>query len=216
MIAQRRIVVSTFVLATAIIGACSKPAPAPTPTPTAAPAIDSAAIRDSIERARLARLRQDSINQAESSRRRRQQQIDDSIANARTMAEAAERDAAAMRSTITTLVNYDFDKAELRADTKAALDQKIPILMANPALAIRVAGHTDSRGSGEYNLQLGQRRAAAARDYLTARGVASSRIELVSYGEDRPLCQGQDESCWSQNRRAEFEITAGGSPLKKP
>ena len=215
MVAQRRTVVTTFVIATAIIAACSKPAPPPTPTP-ATPAVDSSAIRDSIERARLARLRQDSINQAEAARRRRQQQIDDSLANARAMAEAAERDAAAMRSTITTVVNYDFDKAELRADTKAALDQKIPILMANPALTIRVAGHTDSRGSGEYNLQLGQRRAAAARDYLTARGVAASRIELVSYGEERPLCQTQDENCWMQNRRAEFEITAGGSPLKKP
>jgi peptidoglycan-associated lipoprotein len=214
MVAQRRVVVSTFVLATAIIAACSKPAPPPTPTPT--PAVDSSAIRDSIERARLARLRQDSINQAESARRRRQQQVDDSLAAARAAAEAAERDAAAMRSTISSVVNYDFDKTELRPDTKAALDQKIPILMANPALTIRIGGHTDARGSGQYNLQLGQRRAAAARDYLTARGVAASRIELVSYGEDRPLCQSQDEACWMQNRRAEFEITAGGSPLKKP
>ena len=87
---------------------------------------------------------------------------------------------------------------------------------ANPALTIRIAGHTDSRGSGEYNLQLGQRRAAAARDYLTARGVAASRIELVSYGEERPVCQTMDEGCWSQNRRAEFEITAGGNPLRRP
>jgi peptidoglycan-associated lipoprotein len=214
MVSQRRIAVITFALATAVVAACAKKAPPPAPVPT--PTVDSSAIRDSIERARLARLRQDSINQAESMRRR-QQQTADSIANANRMAaEAAERDAAAMRSTITTVVNYDFDKADLRPDTRAALDQKIPILNANPALMIRIAGHTDSRGSGEYNLQLGQRRAAAARDYLTARGVAASRVELVSYGEERPLCQTQDEGCWSQNRRAEFEITAGGSPLRKP
>jgi peptidoglycan-associated lipoprotein len=161
-------------------------------------------------------MRQDSINQANEAARRRQQQIADSIANAQRMAEAAEREAADMRATITTVVNYDFDKSVLRPDAQAALDQKIPILNANPALTIRIAGHTDSRGSGEYNLQLGQRRAAAARDYLTARGVAASRIELVSYGEERPLCQTQDEGCWSQNRRAEFEITGGGSPLRKP
>jgi len=215
MVSQRRIAVITFALATASIAACAKKAP-PAPAPVAPPTIDSSAIRDSIERARLARLRQDSINQAESMRRR-QQQTADSIANANRMAaEAAERDAAAMRSTVTTVVNYDFDKADLRPDTRAALDMKIPILNANPALMIRIAGHTDSRGSGEYNLQLGQRRAAAARDYLTARGVAASRVELVSYGEERPICQTQDEGCWSQNRRAEFEITAGGAPLRKP
>jgi peptidoglycan-associated lipoprotein len=213
MFSQRRVAVFTFAAAVGIasLGACKK---APPPPPT--PAVDSTAIRDSIERARLARLRQDSINAAENARRLRQQQVDDSIANARRMAQQAEADAAAMRTTIQQVVNYDFDKAELRADAKAALDMKIPILNANPALMIRIAGHTDSRGSGEYNLQLGQRRAAAARDYLAARGIASSRVELVSYGEERPLCQMQDEGCWSQNRRAEFEITAGGSPLRKP
>ena len=214
MSSQRRVAVITFTLATAFIAACSKKAPPPPPTPVVT--VDSQAIRDSIARARAEQMRRDSINQAEAAKRR-QQAIADSIANANRMAaEAAERDAAAMRTTIQQVVNYDFDKSELRADAKSMLDQKIPILNANPALMIRIAGHTDSRGSGEYNLQLGQRRAAAARDYLTARGVAASRIELVSYGEERPLCQTQDEGCWSQNRRAEFEITAGGSPLKKP
>jgi peptidoglycan-associated lipoprotein len=214
MFSKRRAAVITFALATAVVAACAKKAPPPPPTPVVT--VDSNAIRDSINRARMEQMRRDSIAQAEAARRR-QQQIADSIANANRMAaEAAERDAAAMRSTITTVVNYDFDKADLRPDTRAALDQKIPILTANPAMTIRIAGHTDSRGSGEYNLQLGQRRAAAARDYLTARGVAASRIELVSYGEERPLCQTQDEGCWSQNRRAEFEITAGGSPLRKP
>jgi peptidoglycan-associated lipoprotein len=215
MFAQRRVAVITFVLATAVISACAKKEPPAPPVP-AAPVVDSAAIRDSINRARLAQLRQDSINRAETLRSQRQRAIDDSIANARAMAEAAEREAAAMRATIATAVNYDFDKAELRPDTRAALDAKIPILNANSALTIRIAGHTDSRGSGEYNLQLGQRRAAAARDYLQARGVAASRIELVSYGEERPTCQSMDEGCWSQNRRAEFEITAGGTPLRRP
>jgi peptidoglycan-associated lipoprotein len=212
MVSLRRFATFTLAIAAVSVAACKSPPPPPPPTP----AVDSTAIRDSIERARLERMRQDSINQANEAARRRQQQIADSIANAQRMAEAAEREAADMRATITTVVNYDFDKSVLRPDAQAALDQKIPILNANPALTIRIAGHTDSRGSGEYNLQLGQRRAAAARDYLTARGVAASRIELVSYGEERPLCQTQDEGCWSQNRRAEFEITGGGSPLRKP
>jgi len=213
MLALRRIALfSTAIAVVAAVGACKKPEP---PAPVV-PAIDSVAIRDSIERARLARLRQDSITAAEAARRRAQQ-LQDSIANAQRMAAAeTERISNELRGVITTTVNYDFDKAELRPDARAALDQKIPILNANSGLMIRIAGHTDSRGSGEYNLQLGQRRAAAARDYLTARGVAASRIELVSYGEERPLCQMMDEGCWSQNRRAEFEITAGGSPLRRP
>jgi peptidoglycan-associated lipoprotein len=214
MVALRRLAIFSSALVLAGVSACKKdPPPPPTPVFNA----DSARrVADSIEAERLRRLRQDSINAAEAARRR-QQQINDSIANAnRLAAEAAARDADAMRSTISTTVHYDFDKADLREDTRQALDQKIPILNANPSLMIRIAGHTDSRGSGEYNLQLGQRRAAAARDYLQARGVAATRIELVSYGEERPVCQTQDEGCWSQNRRAEFEITAGGNPLRRP
>jgi peptidoglycan-associated lipoprotein len=166
--------------------------------------------------AREKQMRDDSIARAEDMRRARQRAIDDSIANARAMADAAARDAEAMRATIGSVVNFDYDKADLRDDTKQLLDAKIPILNANTGVTIRIAGHTDDRGSGEYNLQLGQRRAAAARDYLTARGVNTARIELVSYGEERPLCQDKNEACWSQNRRAEFEITAGGNMLRRP
>jgi peptidoglycan-associated lipoprotein len=207
---QRRAAVITFALGTAIIGACAKKQPPPPPTPV--PTVN----QDSIDRVRREEMRQDSIRRANELARQRQQFVADSIRMANEAAAAAARDAEAMRATITQVVNYDFDKADLRDDTRQALDAKIPILNANPALTIRIAGHADARGSGEYNLQLGQRRAAAARDYLTARGVAASRVELVSYGEERPLCQTQDEGCWAQNRRAEFEITAGGNMLRKP
>lgn len=207
---QRRAAVITFALGTAIIGACAKKQPPPPPTPVVT------VNQDSIDAARREQMRQDSIRRANDLARQRQQFVADSIRMANEAAAAAARDAEAMRATVTQVVNYDFDKADLRDDTRQALDAKIPILNANPALTIRIAGHADARGSGEYNLQLGQRRAAAARDYLTARGVAASRIELVSYGEERPLCQTMDESCWAQNRRAEFEITAGGSPLRRP
>jgi peptidoglycan-associated lipoprotein len=207
---QRRAAVITFALGTAIIGACAKKQPPPPPTPV--PTVN----QDSIDRARREEMRQDSIRRANELARQRQQFVADSIRMANEAAAAAARDAEAMRATITQVVNYDFDKADLRDDTRQALDAKIPILNANPALTIRIAGHADARGSGEYNLQLGQRRAAAARDYLTARGVAASRIELVSYGEERPLCQTMDESCWAQNRRAEFEITAGEVMARMP
>jgi peptidoglycan-associated lipoprotein len=213
MNSQRRVATITLSLAVAIAAACSKPAPPPPPAPVAAPAGPN---QDSIRMAREAQMRADSISRAENARRLRQQQIDDSVAAANAAAAAAARDAESMRATLGAPVHYDFDKAELRDDTKALLDQKIPILNANSGLTIRIAGHTDDRGSGEYNLQLGQRRAAAARDYMTARGVNTARIELVSYGEERPICQDKNEGCWSQNRRAEFEITAGGNMLKKP
>ncbi len=214
MVALRRLAIFSSVLVLAGVSACKKdPPPPPTPVFDA----DSARRADSIEaERRRMQARQDSINRAEAARRQRDQFVADSIAAARAAAESAARDAESMRMTISTAVHYDFDKADLREDTRQALDQKIPILTANPSLMIRIAGHTDSRGSGEYNLQLGQRRAAAARDYLQARGVSANRIELVSYGEERPVCQSQDEGCWSQNRRAEFEITAGGSPLRRP
>jgi peptidoglycan-associated lipoprotein len=209
---QRRVTMITLSVAVAVAAACSKPAPPPPPAPAPTPTVN----QDSIDLARRRQMTADSIARAENMQRQRQKAIDDSIANARAMADAAARDAEAMRATIATPVHYDFDKADLRDDTKQLLDAKIPILTANTGVTIRIAGHTDDRGSGEYNLQLGQRRAAAARDYLTARGVNTARIELVSYGEERPLCQEKNESCWSQNRRAEFEITAGGDMIRKP
>jgi peptidoglycan-associated lipoprotein len=92
----------------------------------------------------------------------------------------------------------------------------VPILQANSGVMIRIAGHTDERGSDEYNLALGQRRAAAVKAYLVQRGIADARIATASYGEEHPIAQGNDESAWSQNRRAEFDITSGGTNLRSP
>ena len=85
---------------------------------------------------------------------------------------------------------FEYDQSELRAEDKAILDAKVPILQANPGVMIRIGGHTDERGSDEYNLALGQRRAAAAKRYLTEHGIAATRIETISYGEERPVAQG--------------------------
>lgn len=208
---QRRMAVITLSIAVSIAAACSKPAPPPPPAPVVAPPN-----QDSINLVRRQQMTADSIARAESMRRDRQRVVDDSVAAANAARDAAARDAESLKATIAAPIHYDFDKADLRDDAKALLDAKIPILTTNSAVTIRIAGHTDERGSGEYNLQLGQRRAAAARDYLTARGVNTARVELVSYGEERPLCQEKNEACWSQNRRAEFEITAGGNMLRKP
>jgi peptidoglycan-associated lipoprotein len=113
-------------------------------------------------------------------------------------------------------IHFDYDQSDLRADDRALLDAKVPILQANPNVKIRVAGHTDERGSDEYNLALGQRRAATVKRYLVDHGIADARIETISYGEERPVAQGSDETAYAQNRRAEFEITAGAQTLRAP
>ena len=142
----------------------------------------------------------------------------DSIAAAnaerdRLAAEAAARaraDAAARATaTLTATIYFDYDAAEIRGDARAALDAKLPILRANSGVQIRISGHADERGSDQYNDALGQQRAAAAKRYLTDNGIDGARISIVSYGEQRPATTGSDESAWSRNRRAEFEITAG-------
>lgn len=146
----------------------------------------------------------------------RQRAVDDSIARVRAAEEAARRESEMLRGTLTTVISFDFDRSALRDDARAALDAKLPILMANAGVMVRISGHADERGSSEYNLALGQRRAATAKRYLVERGIAESRIETTSFGEERPVCTDSMEGCWSQNRRDEFEITAGGPMLMRP
>jgi peptidoglycan-associated lipoprotein len=103
-------------------------------------------------------------------------------------------------------VFFDFDKSNIRPDGKQSLDANIQWLKANSAVRIRVEGHCDERGTNEYNLALGERRARATRDYLVAGGIDAKRISTVSYGEERPFVQGHDESAWKWNRRGHFVI----------
>jgi peptidoglycan-associated lipoprotein len=117
---------------------------------------------------------------------------------------------------LTQVIYFDFDSDVLSDEAKSALDAKIPVLNANTGIRIRVAGNTDERGSDEYNLALGQRRAASAKRYLNQHGIADDRIDVISYGEERPVADGHDESAWSQNRRDEFEVTAGADNIQAP
>jgi peptidoglycan-associated lipoprotein len=107
------------------------------------------------------------------------------------------------------VVHFDYDEATIRADAQERLAAKVPLLRANPSIRIRIEGHADERGSVEYNLALGMRRANAVRQYLSEFGIDASRFETFSYGEDRPMMQGSGESAWSQNRRAAFRVTTG-------
>ena len=104
---------------------------------------------------------------------------------------------------------FDLDRSDLTGGSVAALDRKLRILQANPRLAIQIAGHCDERGSDEYNLALGERRAAAAKRYLVEHGIAEGRISILSYGEEQPLDPGHTEESWARNRRDEFSVTVG-------
>ena len=89
-------------------------------------------------------------------------------------------------------------------------------MRANPSVRIRIEGNADERGSDEYNMALGLRRAQTARKYLIDHGIDAARIDISSNGEERPVCQEHQESCWQQNRRDEFVIVAGGDALVAP
>jgi peptidoglycan-associated lipoprotein len=123
--------------------------------------------------------------------------------------EAAERARAAARDALQATVYFSYDRSDLDTQARAVLEAKLPVLQANGGIRIRITGHTDERGSDEYNLALGQRRAAAAKRFLTQRGVDEGRIEIASLGEERPVCTESAEACWAQNRRDAFEITVG-------
>ncbi len=107
-------------------------------------------------------------------------------------------------------VFFDFDKSELSADSKAALTDNVEIMQKHTDLRIEIQGHADERGTTDYNLALGQRRADAVTSFMKAQGVGASRIKVVSYGEERPLEGGSTERAWSKNRRCEFIVTWSG------
>ena len=101
---------------------------------------------------------------------------------------------------------FDYDKADIRADARQALSKTADFLRSYPQVAIVIEGHCDERGSTEYNVALGDRRADSAKNFLTAQGIGGDRIQTVSYGKERPFCTGSNESCWQQNRRAHFRM----------
>jgi peptidoglycan-associated lipoprotein len=182
-----------LILATAgLLAACGgkpkpeQPAPEPTPAPTPAP---PPPVDNSAEQRRA-----------------------DSIA----AANAAEERRKAVLADLAAMINFDYDQAVVRANDQAILDRKAAILGANPNIKVQISGHADERGSDEYNLALGNRRAAAAKRYLENKGIDASRMDVVSYGEERPLNPGHDETAYAQNRRDEFQVTAGGDNIVAP
>ena len=194
----RRFVVPV-VAATLVLGACQKdppPPPAPTgPTPE-----------------ELAQLRADSlaeVQRAAEARAAAEQARLEAAANAR-------RAVASAREALTAMVFFDYDVSEIRADQESVLRGKVDVLRASPQVQLRIEGHADERGSTEYNIALGNRRAEAVRQYLAGFGISDARLSIVSFGEERPLVNRSDEDAWARNRRAEFQITAGANAINPP
>ena len=104
---------------------------------------------------------------------------------------------------------FDLDKSDLRDDARitTALTKDAEFLRSYPQVHLSIEGHCDERGSTEYNLGLGQRRAEAAKNYLISLGITADRMETTSWGKERPFCAEHDDSCWQQNRRAHFVLS---------
>ena len=180
--------------------ACHKPPVAIAPTPVNTDSLDRARA-DSIARANAAR-------QAEIARAQAEQ---DSL---RAVREREQREAAqnadAMK-VLTATIYYDFDSSALTEAARSLLLAKVPLLQAQPAVRLRITGHTDDRGSSEYNLALGLRRAAEAKAFLVNNGVDGGRLLISSMGAEMPAVQGENEEAWSRNRRSEFTSVTGGN-----
>ena len=104
-------------------------------------------------------------------------------------------------------VYFEYDESNLSDDTRGKLARDADLLKGQAQFLVTVEGHADERGTNEYNLALGERRANAVRDYLGSLGVDANRLRTISYGEERPVCTQHEESCWSQNRRAHLVVT---------
>jgi peptidoglycan-associated lipoprotein len=177
--------------------ACGQdPPPPPEPTGPTPEELEQRR-QDSIRAAREAE--EAARRAAEEAERERQRQMEAERA-------AAIREA---RATLEETVYFDFDESEITPAAERILRAKVDILRANPSLRISIQGHADERGSTEYNLALGTRRAEAVRQFFTGFGLSADRFTITSFGEERPAAMGSTESAWAQNRRDEFVITAG-------
>lgn len=198
----------TLISILALAAACN-PKPAPE-QPIPQPAVTQPTVN-----ADSARLAQDAAA-------RRQRTADslaaasrDSAARAAAAGAAATARADAERA-LANMIHFDYDKSDIRSDDQAVLDWKARLLLANSGMTLRISGHADDRGSDEYNLALGNARAAAAKRYLVNKGVAEGRIVIDSYGEERPLDPAETEEAWAKNRRDEFVLTAQPSTWSLP
>ncbi len=135
--------------------------------------------------------------------------ITDTTADTTVATTAEEAAAEARRAAASGLqrIHFEFDRSDLTEKAKGILVNNAGLLRAAPQVNILIEGHTDERGSDEYNLALGERRAIAARNFLASLGVAADRLRIISYGEEMPMALERNEQAWEKNRRAEFKIS---------
>jgi peptidoglycan-associated lipoprotein len=213
---------ATLLLAALLAACASHPQPAAAPAPAPA-APDSAALRARADSLRLA-ARRDSLAaaaRADSLARARADSLARSADRARAdsvraqvlrdSAEATARlpsglDSASDRA-IAQPVHFEYDRSDIKPEDQVALERKVAVLRANPRLELQIEGHCDERGPDEYNLALGERRAAATKRWLVEHGIPDTRLTIISYGEERPADPGHTEEAWAKNRRAEFRVT---------
>jgi len=187
---HRRSLLVFAILAGLTLAACgSEPPPPPAPEPMADPGPNLDSLR----------AYEDSVRRAQEEAARLAAQREAAVANARAILEQR--------------VHFDYDESSIRSDAEGVLRQKVAILRASPQVQLRIEGHADERGSVEYNIALGNRRAQAIVDFFAQQGLAATRFQTTSFGEERPLVNQSNESAWSQNRRGEFIIFSGGDQI---
>jgi len=120
----------------------------------------------------------------------------------------AEKQRQAMDKLGANRIYFAFDKSDLSDDSRKTLDEKAALLKSFPGLSMLIEGHCDERGTNEYNMALGERRARAAYEYLVLMGIEANRLSIISYGEEYPVVPGHDEAAWAKNRRDEFKAIA--------
>jgi peptidoglycan-associated lipoprotein len=113
-------------------------------------------------------------------------------------------------------IHFEYNLADISSDDKARLDAKVALMKQFPTLRIRITGHCDERGSDQYNLALGTRRASAAKDYMVLGGIDAARIDVASLGREVPIDPASTDEAWAKNRRDEFDIIAGTQSLRAP
>ena len=181
---------------TLVLGACGGSPALETPLPTGEPTAADLA----------AQARADSIAAAEAALLARQEAEE---AAAERELVRTEREADAARATLEAVVLFEYDESDITPAAERLLRAKLPILRSSPTVRLRLEGHADERGSTEYNLALGSRRAESVREFLSGFGISVDRLTTTSFGEERPAVNRSDEAAWAQNRRVAFVITGG-------
>ena len=181
------------IVTTLVLSACGGSTPPPPPGPGGPTQAEIDARNDSIAAARAA---EQARAQAERDAQRREQ-------------DRMTREADQARRTLEAVVQFDYDESEITAAAERLLRAKLPILRNSPTVRLRLEGHADERGSTEYNLALGSRRAESVREFLSGFGISANVFTTTSFGEERPAVNRSDEAAWAQNRRVEFVITGG-------